>query len=818
MSFPRQPRVAPSNDDDNQQDILTFSSSLQGHAPLASMNGYTPPFLFVDEHDLAQADNYQRNMVNRSHDLDYSNTPQQFLGPHQAANSSNSTTQHSAVHQQGSQLNDDGPYEQLANYYLGILPELALVTTPKTNKRKAHTAWDASNQRASPQTIVPALLDKNYSNGGFEVAPMGINQPLQHPQAGPTPPTLTNHELPITAGHTKRRKVLNSETDSSQPSIANFTASQQDPSYGTGPTASHIHYFNTTQHGTPYNYSPDSMLNATPNFTEKKPRPLRPIAPKPSGVCTFPMPSNSVYPAANMPVSNDGQAFNYGIPTGPVPPQIQYQQPAGNHNVHHDAWSGPPSGQYGVGFPSASMAPAQPASLALTPFNQHDNTLWPSMSHEQDFSHSSSASSPPFDTQQPAEYDIFHQDVWSSPPTGQCSAELPTSSIPTAQQTTSGFLQNSQQSHNFSSGPQINVLQQNNIFPNAVQVNQPSNVLSSGPQVNQQNNVLSSGPQVNQQAIGIPPANGPPAQSASFVPPQINQQSTVPTSGPQVNQQNVGIQPPNGPPAQPAASVTSQANQQGNVPTTGPQANQQNNLQLIGPPVILPFSTTQTSTGAHRSAGHNADWKFLQAVPSEAALPAMDLSLTELLTYFPLHTTWYYVMLRFKAAEASPWRIAQGKLLMRGVVNDQRATKTDYGKIRHQIREAGNVLLGGNTIYTSQDAENQLKTLAAGRVSYDVSAYTTRSYYSNKVADMKLVDIARGVRMHPTGEEAGKFTKVVQHVLANLNTLADTTTVGAVILANDPQLAFSYPAERATTNWDKKCLERMMQRLAANGM
>ncbi|KAI7187796.1 hypothetical protein KC363_g5781 [Hortaea werneckii] len=814
MSFPHQPRVAPSNDDDNQQDILAFSSSLQGHAPLASMNGYTPPFLFVDNHGLAQADNYQRNMVTRSHDLDNPNTLQQFLGPHQAANSSDSTTQHSAVHQQASQLNDEGLYEQLVKY--GILPELDFDTTPKTNKRKAYTARDAFNQRASPQTIAPALLDKNYSNGGFEVAPMGINQALQHPQAGPTPPILTNHALPITANNNKRRKVVNSEMDSSQTSAANFTASQQGPSCGTGPTASHIHNFNTAQHGPPY--SPDLMLNATSNFTGKKPRPLRPIAPRPSAVSTFPMPSNSVYPAANTPVSYHGQAFNYGNQAGSVPPQIQYQQPAGNHNIHQNAWSGPPSGQYDVGFPSASVAPAQPASLALTPFNQHEDVLLPSMSQQQDFSYSSSSSSPAFNTQQPAEYDIFHQDVWSSPPSGQYGAELPTSSIHTPQQTPSGFLQNSQQSDNFSSGPQINVLQQNNIFPNAVQVNQPSNVLSSGPQVNQQNNVLSSGPQVNQQGVGVPPPNGPPAQSASFVPPQINQQSTVTTSGLQVTQQNVGIQPPNGPPAQPAPSVPSQANQQGNVPTTGPQANQQNNLQLIGPPVILPFSTRRTSTGARRSAGHNADWKFLQAVPSEAALPAMDLSLTELLTYFPLHTTWYYVMLRFKAAEASPWRIAQGKLLMRGVVNDQRATKTDYGKIRHQIREAGNVLLGGNTIYTSQDAENQLKTLAAGRVSYDVSAYTTRSYYSNKVVDMKLVDIARGVRMHPTGDEAGKFTKVVQHVLANLTTLADTTTVGAVILANDPQLAFSYPAERATDNWDKKCLERMMQRLAANGM
>ncbi|KAI7342074.1 hypothetical protein KC354_g16636 [Hortaea werneckii] len=814
MSFPHQPRVAPSNDDDKQQDILTFSSSLQGYAPPASMRGYTPPFLFVDDHDLAQADNYQTNMVNRSHDLDNPNTLQQFLGPHQAANSANSTTQHSAVHQQASQLNDEGLYEQLVKYYGGILPELDFDTTPKTNKRKAYTARDASNQRASPQTIAPALLDKNYSNGGFEVAPMGINQPLQHPQAGPTPPTMTNHALPITADN-KRRKIVNSETNSSQNSIANFTASQQELSYGTGPTASHIHNFNTTQHGPLY--SPDLMLNATPNFTGKKPRPLRPIAPKPSGVCTFPMPSNSVYPAANMPVSNHGQAFNYGSPAGPVPPQIQYQQPAGNHNVHHNAWSGPSSGQYGVGFPLASMAPAQPASLALTPFNQHDNALWPSMSQQQDFSYSSSSSSPPFNTQQPAEYDIFHQDVWSSPPTGQYGAELPTSSIPTPQQTPSGFLQNSQQSNKLSSGPQINVLQQNNIFANAVQVNQPSNVLSSGPQVNQQNNVLSSGPQVNQQGIVIPPPNGPPVQSASFVPPQINQQSTVPTIGPQVNQQNVGIQPPNGPPAQPAPSVPSQANQQGNVPTTGPQANQQNNLQLIGPPVILPVNTRRTSTGARRSAGHNADWKFLQAVPSEAALPAMDLSLTELLTYFPLHTTWYYVMLRFKAAGASPRRIAQGRLLMRGVVNDRRATETDYGKIRHQSLEAGRVLLGG-TSYSPRAAENQLKTLAAGRMSYDVSAYRTRSYYRNKVVDMKLVDIARGVRVHPTGEDAGKFTKVVQHVLANLTTLADTTTVGAVILANDPQLAFSYPAERATDNWDKKCLERMMQRLAANGM
>ncbi|KAI6829333.1 hypothetical protein KC332_g7372 [Hortaea werneckii] len=782
MSFPHQRRVAQSNDDD-QQDIQTFSSPLQGYAPPPSIHDHNPPFLVVDGYELPlKTNDYQRNMSYRSQNPGHARTPLQLLDAARQAMSSS--------------------------------------TDPACfNQSETFPAWDYYNQRETPKTIAPALLHANHPHAGFEVAPAEINGPLPQPQTGPTTPRFTDHALPITAGNTKRRKVVRPETDSMQTSVANFTADHQQPSYNTNPMSTASHSFNNTRHSPSCN--PEWMPTAELDFTLTQQEPVRRKSRMQNAGTNFTAnqqrSSNSVYPAVNTPTPSHGQVSSYGNPVASVSPQVQYQQPAGNHNIHHNAWSGPPSDQYGVGHSSAIMPPAQPTSHALMAFNQHDSVLSPGISQEQDFSYFGPASSLPFNTQQPAEYDIFHQDVWSSPPSGQHGAEMPTSSIPTAQQTPAGFFQDNQQGNHFSSGPQINVYQQNNVVSSGVQINQPSNVLSSGPQVNQLNNSLSSGPQVNQQGVGIPSANMPPSRSAPFVPPQVNQQGNVLSGGPQVNQQNVGIPPANAPSAPPGPVVPAQANQQGNVPTSGPQANQQKNFAANGQQVTIPHSTTQTSTGAVRSAGHNADMKFLQAVPPEAALPAMELSLTELWTYFPLHTTWPYVLLRFKAAGAPPKRIAQGQLLVRGAVNDQRATDTIWGRIRHQSLETGRLLLG-STIYTQRAAEYQLKTLSAGRVSYDVSAYTARRYHQSKVVDMKLVDIARGVRRHPSGVGAGKFTQVIQHVLGNLATKADTTTVDAVAMANDPQLAFSYPAEQATDDWDEKCLEDMMQELANAGV
>ena len=452
-------------------------------------------------------------------------------------------------------------------------------------------------------------------------------------------------------------------------------------------------------------------------------------------------------------------------------------------------------------------------------FNQHDNDPSPSTNPGQDFSSYNQASSPPFNTQQPAADDFFEQYVWSSPPPSPHGTELPTSSLTAAQLTSPDFLQDNQQGNNLSNAPQVNVYQQNNILSSGVQVNQPSNVLSSGSQVDQLNNVLSSGPQANQQGVGIPPANIASTQPA--IPPQVNQQGNALPSGPPVNQQNVGIASANMPPAQPPPAALPQINQQANAPTGGPQANQQNGVAANGQQVNLQRNVVLTPGGINRLTGHNADMKFLQAIPAKAALPAMKLSLTELLTYFPNHLTWPYVMLRFVAAGApakgAPMkRVAQGQLFVRGVVNDQDATESINAKIRQQRREAGRMLLGP-TSYTAQAAENQLKTLSAGRVSYDVSAYAARPYHQ-PTAHTKLVDIARGVRLHPAGQDAGIFTQVVQHVLGNLTTLADKTTADVMALANEPQLAFNHPPEAGTDDWDKNCLENMIQLLKAHGM
>ncbi|KAI7198303.1 hypothetical protein KC316_g3815 [Hortaea werneckii] len=854
MDFPHQRRVAPSNNIDyNQNFFKLYSPPPQGYAPLSSSRGGVPSFLSSDDHNPSlETSSYQSNMFNTSHDLGGAPTTEQPFSPYQAVNSST----RSAINRQASQLADDNLDEEIYNNFIDTSSEFNFNSARNTSTRKAYPAWSVSNQRATPQTIAPAVLEASYPHNELEVAPQGMKRPPQHPEAWPGMQIFTNPALPVIEGNTKRRKVKASfDTGPTQTSTANFTASQQKPSSSAGPMPTASHKVNGTHHG-PSN-SLGSMPIAEPDFKETHQWDVgRKTSMQNTGsnfTASQQRPSNTMHPAANMPSPSHEQGLNYGSLAYSVAPPFQYQHPTVNHNAQQDVWDASPSGQYGVGLPSASMSPAQPTSRALMPLNQHDNVPLPSTSPEQDFtfSYSSSASSPPFNTQQPGEYDIFHQDIWSSPPSDQYGAELPTSSFTTADLTPPDFSQDNQQGNYLSSGPQVNVYQQNNVLSGGVQINQPSNILSGGSQVNQLNNVssngpqvnqqgvgsspanipstrpasfvppqtkqqgdiLSSGPQVNQQGTGIPPANMPPAQPASVAPPQVNQQGNALSSGPHVNQQSVGIASANMPPAQAAPVAPPQVNQQSNAPSNGPQANQQNNVAANGQQVNLQRNVVQTPAGINRIDGHNADMKALYAIPPNAALPAMELSLTELLTYFPNHTTWPYVMLRFRAVGARPKKIAQGQLLVRGVIH-QKATESVDAKIRQQRREAGRLSFGV-TSYTARAAENQLKTLSAGSVSYDVSAYTARVYHQPAV-HKKLVDIARGVTRHPGGQDAGIFTQVVQHVLGNLATLADKTTADVVTLA--AQHGFNHPAEKATDDWDKKCLERMMQLLAANGM
>ncbi|GAB1740083.1 hypothetical protein NU219Hw_g5002t1 [Hortaea werneckii] len=757
MDFPHQRRVAPSNNSDgNQQLFKLYSPPPQGYAPLSSSRGVVPPFLLPDDQSPSmETSSYQSDMFNKSHNLGSTNTPQQSLGSFQSVNPSAVVAQRSAIQRQASQLGDERP------------------------KRELHFTPAELN----------LLFDARFSHSELEVALQGMNRPPQHPETWPGTPTFTDPALPITASNSKRRKVKASfDAGPSQTSTAKFTASQQESLYSTEPMPTAYHNFNRTHHGPAYNLG--SMPTAESDFTEMQQEPVRRKArmqnAEPNFTASQQRPSNSVHPATNTPSPSHGQAFNYSSPAYSFSPPLQYQQSAMNHHdVHQNVRAGPASDQYGFELPSASMPPAQPTSRALMPFSQHDNVPSPSTSPEQDFtlSYPSSASPPPFNTQQPGEFDIFDQDFWSSPSSGQYGDGSPMSSIPTAQLTPPSFFQDNQQGNNLSSGPQVNVYQQNNVLSSGAQVNQPFNVISSGPQANQQSIVPSSGPQVNQQGVGIPPANMPLTQPAHGALPHINQQ--------------------------------------GNTPSNGPQANQQNNVPPIGQQVNLQRNVVRSPAGIHRVKGHNADMKALHAIPPNAALPAMELSLTEILTYFPNHLTSPYVMLRFKAAGASVKRIAQAQLLVRGVIDDN-ATKSIDAKIRQQTREAGNVFFG-RTVYTALEAENQLKTLSAGQVSYDVSAYSPRAYYQNNVRHMTLVEIARGVTVHPTGQDAGIFTQVVQYVLSNLNTLGDTTTAGVqgviALAANQPHaLTFSRPLEAATDDWDKKCLERMILLLKANGM
>ncbi|KAI7230678.1 hypothetical protein KC330_g6820 [Hortaea werneckii] len=696
------------------------------------------------------------------------------------------------------------------------------ITSGNTKRRKIKVSFDAGPSRTSTVNFVANEQKPSYSTGPMSTSSRSFNKTHHGPSYSPGSMPTADSDFTGTQQEPIRRKARMQKTG------LNSTASQQRPSNSMHPAAnapspSSEQVFN---HGSlAYSVSPpfqyqqpavndnvhQDVWSASPSGQQASAS--MPTA-QPTSIALTPFNKHAKRPLSS---PSAEQFFSYSDPAVAVSSHFQYQQPAGSSNVHKKSRGGRPSGQYGAWLPSASMPTVQSTSRALIPFNQHDNVPSPSTSPEQDFtfSYSSSASSPPFNTQQPDEYNIFHQDIWSSPPSDQDGAELPTSSLTAMQLTPPNFLQDNQQCHNLSSRPQVNVYQQNNVLSSGVQVNQPSNVLSSGPQVKQLNNVSSNGPQVIQQGVGISPASMPPAQPAPSVPTHVNQQGNVLSSGPNATQQSVGIASTSLPPAQAAPVAPPQINQQSNARSNGPQANQQNNAAANSQQINLNRSLANSPAGIYRLTGHNADMKSLHAIAPGAKLPAMELSLTELLTYFPNHTTWPYVMLRFKATGASTRRIAQGQLLVRGVI-DEDATKSIDGKIRHQVREAGIVLLGGITRYTSQDAENQLKTLSAGRVSYDVSAYRARVYYQSNVRDMKLVDIARGVRLHPGGQDAGKFTQVVQHVLGNLATMADKTTADVVALA--AQHGFTHPAQAGTNDWDRKCVERMIQLLKAHGM
>ncbi|KAI7550027.1 hypothetical protein KC331_g3439 [Hortaea werneckii] len=560
------------------------------------------------------------------------------------------------------------------------------ITAGNTKRRKVNASFDAGTSQTSTANFMASQQKPSYSTVPTPTASHSFNRTQHEPSYSPGSMPTADSDFTGAQQEPIRRKARMQKTG------PNFTASQQRPSSSMHPAAntpspSSEQVFN---HGSPaYSVSPPFQYqqpavnnNAHQDVCSAPPSGQQASASMPTAQPTSfaltPFNKHAKRPSSS---PSAGQFFSYSDPAVAVSPRSQYQQPAGSHNTHQNVWSAPSSSQYGAGFPSASMSPAQPTSRALMPFNQYDNVPSPSTSPEQDFtlSYSSSASSPPFNIQQPGEYDTFHQDFWSSPPSG---AELPTSSFTTTDLTPPNFSQDNQQGNYLSSGPQINVYQRNNVnqlnnvSSNGPQVNQqgvgssPANTPSTQPasfvplQTNQQGNILSSGPQANQQGAGIPPANMPPAQPASVAPPQVNQQGNALSSGPHVNQQSVGIASASMPPAQAAPVAPPQANQQGNAPSNGPQANQQNNVAANGQQVNLHRNVVQTIAGINRIDGHNADMKALRAIPPGAKLPAMELSLTELLTYFPNHTTWPYVMLRFRAAGAPTKRVTIGRVFM----------------------------------------------------------------------------------------------------------------------------------------------------------
>ncbi|KAK5118705.1 hypothetical protein LTR85_007911 [Meristemomyces frigidus] len=219
----------------------------------------------------------------------------------------------------------------------------------------------------------------------------------------------------------------------------------------------------------------------------------------------------------------------------------------------------------------------------------------------------------------------------------------------------------------------------------------------------------------------------------------------------------------------------------------------------------------QIANGNRRIAGYNSEIKT--AAPINIRLPACEIGVVELLTFFPQHTLWPRSLPRFIANKWKTAEVARVQLYARGALTKAACVRRDAA-LRRQVIDGGNIEFGVQN-FTVDTFWRQLTDpqRAGGEGSYNASVYHPRAQHINNLRTASLVDVARDVVAWPAPEDSGIVTQVIELAVLNRWT--------ALTIDDIPQVAnhfnFAMPAEAGGTQWDQNGRRRVLAAIEAAG-
>ncbi|KAF2169737.1 hypothetical protein M409DRAFT_52244 [Zasmidium cellare ATCC 36951] len=195
------------------------------------------------------------------------------------------------------------------------------------------------------------------------------------------------------------------------------------------------------------------------------------------------------------------------------------------------------------------------------------------------------------------------------------------------------------------------------------------------------------------------------------------------------------------------------------------------------------------------------------ALSATHLIPEVALSAVEILTYFPLHLAWPAITVRLLQAGFRGPDMAKAQLHARG-----RLTRAEFERrkaaLRHGILTAGKSFFA-DTNFTQTGYANDPRLQAIVQAAYphgDCIAHYNGAEITTTIDERNLApnlqQVANGVINHPTGNDAGVLTQVIQWAAA-AGQLANYTTDDVPMLAE--QLAGTWVNEPAAVhgpNWD----------------
>ncbi|EME40091.1 hypothetical protein DOTSEDRAFT_28011 [Dothistroma septosporum NZE10] len=236
-------------------------------------------------------------------------------------------------------------------------------------------------------------------------------------------------------------------------------------------------------------------------------------------------------------------------------------------------------------------------------------------------------------------------------------------------------------------------------------------------------------------------------------------------------------------------------------------------------------TTSKTKMSATRAYNAGID----SGVAMNKPLPNCPIGIIELLVYFPHHTKYAENMMRLYRAG---WRSAvmgQVQLHARDSLDKKELDKRN-SSFRHQILTAGKKTFNDQAFGPSKPTYRNRRelqpaclldyclvisstynpcyegvTLSDGTLGDANPFFVNTSAHSMSHMPATLDDLANGVVNHPTGEDAGILTQVIQWALTN-GQAANYNTDDVQTIAD--QQGFVSPAEGRTFHWDVKALLR----------